>query len=147
MKNKTDEIQIKMFNTTIDCKDPRKLADFYVMLMNWELHYQSETEDYIMIGPRDVHQGGYPQISFQQNPDYIPPVWPEEPNAQQQMMHLDFAVTDLEKAVQHAIRCSAKVAVTQFCDTHTVMLDPEEHPFCLCPMKEDIFEVPWFALL
>lgn len=33
---------------------------------------------------------------------------------QQQMAHLDFAVNDLEKAVQHAVRCGAAVAEEQF---------------------------------
>lgn len=41
---------------------------------------------------------------------------------QQQMAHLDFAVNDLEKAVQHAVRCGAAVAEEQFSDAWRVML-------------------------
>ena len=85
-------------------------------------------------------------ILFQRNPDYVPPVWPEEPEAQQQMAHLDFAVNDLEKAVKHAIECGATMADQQFSDDWRVMFDPAGHPFCLCPMKS-LFESEHFALL
>ena len=39
-----------------------------------------------------MSQGAYPGILFQRNPEYCPPVWPEEPGVQQQMAHLDFSV-------------------------------------------------------
>ena len=64
--------------------------------------------------------------------------WPEEPDAQQQMGHIDFAVNDLEKAFRHAIHCGAAVAEKQFSNDWRVMLDPAGHPFCLC-LKETIF--------
>ena len=64
---------------------------------------------------------------------------------QQQMAHLDFAVNDLEKAVQHAVRCGAAVAEEQFSDAWRVMLDPAGHPFCLCQMKS-MMESACFAL-
>ena len=80
------------------------------------------------------------------NPAYVPPVWPEEPGAQQQMTHLDFAVDDLEQAAAHAVRCGAVPARAQFTDAWRVMLDPAGHPFCLCEMKS-IMESPQFALL
>ena len=140
-----NKLLIKMNATVIDCREPRKLADFYAVLMNWVVHYTSD--DYIMMGPPEAFQAMYPQLAFQFNPDYEPPIWPEEPGAQQQMMHIDFAVNDVEKAVEHAISCGAKVAATQFSDSHTVMLDPEGHPFCLCPMKKSVFDNPNFALL
>ena len=62
----------------------------------------------------------------------LPPVWPEEPGAQQQMAHLDFVVQkdEMHQAVAHAVACGAKVAETQFSDHWTVMIDPEGHPFC-----------------
>ena len=61
------------------------------------------------------------------------------------MAHLDFAVNDLEKAVQHAVRCGAAVAEEQFSDAWRVMLDPAGHPFCLCQMKS-MMESACFAL-
>ena len=94
---------------------------------------------------RERRRGGYPGITFQQNSEYEPPVWPERSGMQQQMAHLDFAVNDLEKAVQHAVRCGAAVAEEQFSDAWRVMLDPAGHPFCLCQMKS-MMESACFAL-
>lgn len=76
-----------------------------------------------------MSQGAYPGILFQRNPEYCPPVWPEEPGVQQQMAHLDFAVNDLEEAVQHAINCGATMAAERFSEEWRVMFDPAGHPF------------------
>lgn len=133
-----------MYSFTVDCKEPYELAKFYAKLLNWEMPYHNE--EYACIGAPGIEQGVYPGITFQRNTEYIPPVWPEKPEAQQQMAHLDFAVNDLEKAVQYAIQCGATIAEEQFSDGWRVMFDPAGHPFCLCQMKE-IIESPHFALL
>lgn len=133
-----------MYSFTVDCKEPYELAKFYAKLLNWEIPYHNE--EYACIGAPGIEQGVYPGITFQRNVEYIPPVWPEKPEAQQQMAHLDFAVNDLEKAVQYAIQCGATIAEEQFSDGWRVMFDPAGHPFCLCQMKE-IIESPHFALL
>lgn len=138
-----DELKIKMYSFTMDCKDPYKLAKFYAQLLGWEIPFHSE--EYACIGAPGTAQGGYPGITFQQNSEYEPPVWPERSGMQQQMAHLDFAVNDLEKAVQHAVRCGAAVAEEQFSDAWRVMLDPAGHPFCLCQMKS-MMESACFAL-
>jgi hypothetical protein len=62
------------------------------------------------------------------------------------MAHLDFAVNDLEKAVDHAIQCGATRSEQQFSSKWTVMFDPAGHPFCLCEMKS-VMESEHFALL
>lgn len=139
-----DNLKIKMYAVTIDCKDPYELATFYAALLKWEIPYHDE--DYACLGAPGTQQGVYPSITFQRNPDYQPPVWPEETEAQQQMAHLDFAVNDLEKAVEYAIECGATVADQQFSDGWRVMFDPAGHPFCLCQMKA-IIESPHCALL
>lgn len=140
----TDSLKIKMYSFTVDCKEPYKLAKFYAKLLNWEIPYHNE--EYACIGAPGIEQGVYPGITFQRNTEYTPPVWPEKPETQQQMAHLDFAVNDLEKAVQYAIQCGATIAEEQFSDGWRVMFDPAGHPFCLCQMKE-IIESPHFALL
>lgn len=137
-------LKIKLYAFTIDCKEPHELAKFYARLMNWEV--REFDENWAGVHPPGAQHGGYPMMLFQRNPDYVPPVWPEEPEAQQQMAHLDFAVNDLEKAVKHAIECGATMADQQFSDDWRVMFDPAGHPFCLCPMKS-IFESEHFALL
>ena len=139
-----NELKIKLYASTLDCKDPHELAKFYAKLLHWEIPYHDE--EYAIAGAPGANQGAYPGISFQRNPDYIPPVWPEQPEAQQQMAHLDFAVNDLDKAVQYAVHCGATIADEQFSDDWKVLFDPAGHPFCLCQMKH-IFESTHFALL
>jgi predicted enzyme related to lactoylglutathione lyase len=139
-----DELKIKMYSFTVDCKDPHELAEFYATLLKWEIMIMDE--EWACVYAPGTNQGTYPCILFQRNPEYKPPVWPEEPETQQQMAHLDFAVNDLEKAVQYAIHCGATIADEQFSNDWRVMLDPAGHPFCLCQMKS-IIESAHFALL
>jgi len=139
-----NELKIKMYSFTVDCPDPYKLAKFYAALLKWEVAFFDK--EYACLGAPGTQQGAYPGITFQYNPEYIPPTWPQAPEAQQQMAHLDFAVNDLEKAVQHAIDCGATIADEQFSDDWRVMFDPVGHPFCLCQMKS-IIESTHFALL
>jgi hypothetical protein len=123
--------KIKLYSVNLDCKEPLELVKFYAALLEWETGSADDGE-YAWAYPPGAKQGEYPCVTAQRNPDYIPPVWPEEPDAQQQMEHIDFAVGDLEKAVRHAQSCGATVAPAQFSDHWTVMLDPAGHPFCLC---------------
>jgi len=139
-----NELKIKMYSFTVDCKEPLELAKFYASLLGWEV--LPVDEDWAYTYAPGTKQGAYPSILFQRNPDYVPPVWPEEPEAQQKMAHLDFAVNDLEKAVSHAVNCGAIVADTQYSNEWRVMLDPAGHPFCLCEMKA-LMESPHFGLL
>lgn len=139
-----NELKIKMYSFTMDCKEPYELAKFYAALLNWEIPFHDE--EWACVGPPGREQGAYPGIMFQRNPEYEPPVWPEQPGAQQQMAHLDFVVNDLEKAARHALACGATFAKEQFSEDWRVMLDPAGHPFCLCGMKS-VIESPHFALL
>lgn len=139
-----DELKIKMYAFTVDCTEPYELAKFYAALLKWEIPFHNE--DYACVGAPGAEQGAYPGITFQRNPQYKPPVWPEKTSAQQQMAHLDFAVNNLDEAIQYAVHCGATIAENQFSDDWRVMLDPAGHPFCLCQMKT-VFESPDFALL
>lgn len=139
-----NDMKIKMYSFTIDCKNPSALAQFYAKLLDWEVVFQ--TEEFACVGAKGMAQGAYPGLTFQKNEAYEPPVWPEEVGKQQQMAHLDFAVNDLEKAKNHALSCGATIAPKQFSDGWIVMIDKEGHPFCLCQMKE-MMESPTFALL
>ena len=139
-----DELKIKMYSFTLDCTSPLELAKFYGELLKWEIPFHDK--DWACVAPPGTHQGTYPGIMFQRNPDYKPPVWPDKPEAQQQMAHMDFAVNNLEKAVEHAVHCGAAIADEQFSEDWRVMLDPAGHPFCLCQMKS-VMESTHFALL
>lgn len=139
-----DTLKIKMYAFTVDCENPHELAEFYAKLLKWEIPFYDD--DFACVGAPGTPQGAYPGILFQRNSEYTPPVWPTKPEAQQQMAHIDFAVNNLEEAVQYAIDCGATVANAQFSDGWKVMLDPAGHPFCLCQMGP-IFSSPDFALL
>lgn len=139
-----DDLKIKMYSFTVDCKEPHELAKFYAALLRWEFMFIDE--EWACVYASGTNQGAYPSILFQKNTVYKPPVWPEEPEAQQQMAHMDFAVNDLEKAVQYAIHCGATIADAQFSDHWRVMFDPAGHPFCLCQMKS-VIESAHFGLL
>ena len=65
-----DELKIKMYSFTVDCKDPYELAKFYAQLLGWEIPFHSE--EYACIGVPGTAQGGYPGITFQQNSEYEP---------------------------------------------------------------------------
>ncbi len=118
---------IELGTVVLDSVDHRALADFYLRMLGWNKTY--EDESWIDI---QSPQGGI-KLGFQPDPAYIPPAWPEDPPAQQQMLHLDFAVAsaeEMERAVLHAAACGATKARVQYDDRWTVMLDPAGHPFC-----------------
>jgi len=118
---------ILLGGVTVDCKDPKILSDFYIRMLQWEKTY--EDDGFIIIASAASNV----RIGFQRNADYIPPVWPEVPNSQQQQVHLDFKVNDKEhmkQMVDYAIKCGASKAQEQFSDLWTVMFDPAGHPFC-----------------
>jgi len=120
-------LPVRLKTAVLDCPDVRALSDFYARMLGWKVAY-SEGDEWIDIAPPRGGTG----LGFQKNEDYLPPVWPEEPGAQQQMLHLDFAVApeQMDAAVAHAIACGARRAPVQFSDRWTVMIDPVGHPFC-----------------
>ena len=121
------EEQVVLGGVTVDCKDPKSLADFYIRMLQWEKTF--DEDGFIIIRSSNCNV----RIGFQRNTDYIPPIWPEMPGLQQQQVHLDFKVRDAEhmnQMVEHAIQCGATKAKDQFSDLWTVMIDPAGHPFC-----------------
>ncbi len=117
------EITVKA--VVLDSDDIRLLSDFYRRFLGWEI--TTLEADWIEVrNPK----GGI-LLAFQDNPKYVPPVWPETKDDQQQMLHLDFVVQDMDGAVKYALSCGARKAEVQYSDRFTVMLDPAGHPFCL----------------
>ncbi len=113
------------WGTVLEAPDAPALARFYSALLGWEI--DKEDPGGAAIAPRD----GVAYLGFQTAPDYVRPVWPAAPGSQQMMMHLDFEVTDLEAAVEHAIELGAELAEFQPQQNVRVLLDPAGHPFCL----------------
>ncbi len=127
-------MKIKMRTIVIDCQDAHRASDFYAALLGWGKTVIEP--DWVLM--RDPNGGT--GLSFQSEPDYVPPVWPEEPGLQQKMLHIDFLVDDLETAVRHAIHCGATKAPQQYLPDVTVLFDPDGHPFCLFTDANHLWE-------
>jgi catechol 2,3-dioxygenase-like lactoylglutathione lyase family enzyme len=109
----------------IDCADAHEIADFYGRLLGWDVTI-SEPNWVLMQDP-----AGGTGLSFQADPRYRQPTWPERADAQDKMLHLDIKVDDLDAAVDHAMASGARLAEYQPQERVRVMLDPAGHPFCL----------------
>ena len=110
----------------VDCRKTDALRGFYARLTDWDQGFHSS----VLIPNNKMI------ICFMESEgdfDYVPPVWPEEPGAQQKQMHFNFQVDDLHAAVDEALRAGAKKPAAQYGGDHFVtLLDTEGHPFCLC---------------
>ena len=77
---------------------------------------------------------GTPRIGVQLAPNHVRPDWPD--GAQQQQVHLDLWVTDLEAAHDEVIGLGATLLQEDPDLTaeegFQVYADPAGHPFCLC---------------
>ena len=111
---------------TIDTPDAARLAQFYADLTGGEV-----TGVYPEYGYASASVLGS-TFNFQSVEDYARPQWPGQDQPQQ--FHLDLRVGDLDAARAHAESLGATVAPWQPDGaTWQVMLDPDGHPFCLCP--------------
>jgi catechol 2,3-dioxygenase-like lactoylglutathione lyase family enzyme len=112
----------------IDCADARELAEFYARLLGWSV--TADSGDWMQL--RDP--AGGVGLNIQADPRYHPPVWPEQPGAQDKMLHFEIEVDDVDAAVAF-VDCGATTASPQPSDRDPralrVMLDPAGHPFCL----------------
>jgi RimJ/RimL family protein N-acetyltransferase/catechol 2,3-dioxygenase-like lactoylglutathione lyase family enzyme len=113
------------WGVVLDSPDASRLARFYADLLGWQV--TSEGPDDCAVAPED----GVAYLGCQTSADYVRPVWPPVEGQQQMMLHLDFEVTDLARAVEHAESLGAVLAEHQPQRDVRVMLDPDGHPFCL----------------
>lgn len=111
--------------TVLDSPDPPALARFYQRLLGWPIG--SEDPTWVTLRP----DGGGAGLSFQLEPDHVPPVWPAASDRPQMQAHLDIEVDDLEAAVAAAVEAGGRLADFQPQDDVRVLLDPAGHPFCL----------------
>ena len=129
-----------VIQTVLDCREPRRLADFYRDLLGWAYRRGDETptdgEDWLVLKPGDGGHG----LAFQLNPEYVPPVWtpePDRPGDQQMMIHLDMGVSDVESLEAQRLRVlslGGAVLHDRSDDDEEplyVFADPAGHPFCI----------------
>jgi catechol 2,3-dioxygenase-like lactoylglutathione lyase family enzyme len=118
---------IRFTTVVLDAPDPHELAGFYRRILGWEIG--REESGWVILRDPDGGVG----LSFQLEPDYVPPTWPSRPDRQQMQIHLDIEVEDMEAAGRLAIEAGAALAEFQPQDEVRVYLDPVGHPFCLFP--------------
>ena len=123
-------MKVSLATVCLDCHDAHAMAAFYGALLGWETTITEP--DWVLL--RDP--AGGTGLSFQAEPAYVEPVWPEEPRAQQKMLHLEIRVSPpddaaLQDAVERALAAGGRLAAHQFREDLRVVLDPAGHPFCL----------------
>jgi catechol 2,3-dioxygenase-like lactoylglutathione lyase family enzyme len=114
-----------LWGIAVDAPDARELAAFYRRMLQWNV--VEDKPEWVVLRP----PGGGTALSFQSEPDYVPPVWPADPASQQMMLHLDIAVADLASAGARAEAAGAVLAEYQPQADVRVYKDPAGHPFCL----------------
>ncbi|MGY1845134.1 VOC family protein [Modestobacter sp. SYSU DS0875] len=118
-----DRPRMTLTATVLDTPDPRGLARFYAALLDWPIG--TDDPEWVTLRP------GGPALSFQLEPDHVPPVWPAGPGDPPMQSHLDIAVDDLDAASAFARSLGATPAAFQPQEHVRVHLDPAGHPFCL----------------
>jgi catechol 2,3-dioxygenase-like lactoylglutathione lyase family enzyme len=111
----------------LETPDPQGLARFYQRLLGWPL--RDDTPQWATLRPADGSTG----LSFQLDPDHVPPVWPPQPGAPRMQLHLDIRVDDLPAAGALAEEAGAR-QIGGYADEDEevrVYADPAGHPFCL----------------
>lgn len=125
---------MKLGSVVIDSNNVEELSEFYKNLLGWQKKIYDHGKDgkWIVLSNKEESTT---HLVFQQNDDYVKPVWPEEKNKQQQMLHLDFYSDNVNENIEHAIKCGAKIANYQSTDNWKVLIDPAGHPFCIIPAR------------
>jgi catechol 2,3-dioxygenase-like lactoylglutathione lyase family enzyme len=113
----------------LDCTDPRQLAEFYRSLLGGVVN-QPDRRWALGEGWATLHSPSGLVLAFQRVADYRPPQWPDP--AMPQQFHLDFGVTDLDRAQEEVLAAGATL-LDGGSDSRSwrVYADPAGHPFCL----------------
>jgi catechol 2,3-dioxygenase-like lactoylglutathione lyase family enzyme len=115
--------------TALDCPDPIALAEFYSNITGWPVQPLGDSKPEDVTWLELLDENGATRMGFQKIENYQRPTWPDGPVPQQ--LHLDFHVTDMEKARKELLAIGAVQAEYQSADHFQVFYDPDGHPFCL----------------
>ena len=128
--------KLEVTSVTIGTSQPRELARFYATLLGWQVTAsdpprEGEPERAGWAQVRPSEGGAGPRLNFEYERFYRRPVWPAREGQQTATEHLDIYVEDLPAAVEWARATGARLAGFQPQEHVRVMLDPDDHPFCL----------------
>ena len=122
-------MRIRQTIVVLDAPDLAVESAFWAGLLDGEVH--ADEDDWHYVG----FDGDW-RIGIQLAPDFVPPVWPGEGPCQQQQIHLDFYVDDLDAGRERVLALGGRLlqpaADPTAPDRFDVYADPAGHPFCLC---------------
>jgi Glyoxalase-like domain len=130
-------LPIPVYQVTLDCPEPRDLAEFYRGLLGWTYLAGHEEADpdgdewLVLQAP-----GHGLRLAFQRS-DRMPRAWREDAR-----LHLDLGVPDLVAAHRHAVAVGARPLTGtpqeegHADDPFRVYADPVGHPFCLTEHRD-----------
>ncbi len=111
---------------TIDCENPRTLADFWAAALDWKITFEDENEVALELLDGSPEVGRIPDLLFIKNPDL---------KSVKNRLHLDLRPLNQDAEVSRLESLGAKrIEIGQSDDSDTswvVMADPEGNEFCV----------------
>lgn len=111
---------------TIDCENPRALADFWAAALVWKITFEDENEVALELLDGSPEAGRIPDILFLRNPDR---------KSVKNRLHLDLRPLNQEAEVSRLESLGAKrieIGQSEYSETSwVVMADPEGNEFCV----------------
>ncbi len=111
---------------TIDCENPRTLADFWAAALDWKITFEDENEVSLELLDGSPEVGRIPDLLFIKNPDL---------KSVKNRLHLDLRPLNQDAEVSRLESLGAKrIEIGQSDDSDTswvVMADPEGNEFCV----------------
>ena len=112
-----------IYTVTIDCAQPRRLADFWSALLDFKITFESEDEVAI-----ERHDESGPALLFIKVPDS---------KKSKNRIHLDLNPDDRDAEVKRAKELGAtEVDIGQHDVSWVVLADPEGNEFCILTPRE-----------
>jgi len=118
---------LKIQDITIDCQNPRALAQFWAQALDWKIGEEAtENVAYIQKNLTSTNSDGYPSILFYKTPDK---------KSVKNRIHLDLRPENQLEEVERLEKIGAtRIEIGQSSSSDTtwiVMADPEGNEFCV----------------
>jgi predicted enzyme related to lactoylglutathione lyase len=115
----------RLYNVTIDANDPRALAEFWRLVLGYELAYDEPDE----VGIEPLEDDNCPALIFVPVP---------EDKTVKNRLHLDLAPDDQQAEVERLEGLGAqRIDIGQGDVSWIVMADPEGNEFCVLTARAD----------